>query len=181
MYVFFFFPPRPMGKSEAYESIWMIVDAITTEFHKDPNLFVIPETHTPEFLDQCRRLSSGFAATAKNMTGSDNIDFWNGQLGCIDGMVLNMFSPTSAVEDPSRYNCPRKGMFGLLLIAICDQNRRFLWWSLRHPPSTHDSMSWRDTTLGYQVTHGLLPKGFFFNGCCNVSNAISCYHVKSIT
>lgn len=52
----------------------------------------------------------------------------------------------------------------MLLMAMCDAQRRFIWFDMSHTPSTHDSLAWSGTTLGYKIANGELPHPFVVLG-----------------
>lgn len=89
---------------------------------------------------------------------------WRGQVGCIDGVHFSMRSPGKAVPNPTRYFVARKDHFCILCIAICDAQRRFLFYDMSKTATTHDSLAWTATPLGKAVMEGELPHPFFING-----------------
>lgn len=54
--------------------------------------------------------------------------------------------------------------FCLLLMALCDAERRILWHDIGFYPTTHDSTAWRLSSLGKKVANGRLPSPFFISG-----------------
>ena len=49
-------------------------------------------------------------------------------------------------------------------MAICDADRRFLWFDMSCTPTTHDSLAWLTTELGQRFERGELPSPFFLLG-----------------
>ena len=69
-------------------------------------------------------------------------------IGFLDGSIMILrYKP---VVDPQAYYY-RKSNYGFNLQAICDWNRKFIWASISHPASAHDSMVFKLTPLYRQI------------------------------
>ena len=55
-------------------------------------------------------------------------------------------------------------------MAICDAERRVLWFDVSCTPTTHDSLAWTRTALGQQLTADKLPHPYYLLG----DNAFVC-------
>jgi hypothetical protein len=122
----------------------------------------------------CEELERGFAAKSRNQVSlvshsdpsKDNIveKALRGAIGALDGCIFWQHSPGVAVENPNRYYCARKCKFAILASAICDSERRFLWFDMSSTPSTHDHSAFRKTNVGSRIYNGDLPRPFFLLG-----------------
>ena len=73
-----------------------------------------------------------------------------GCVGAIDGCALKISRPRmSDVADPNQF-FNRKGFYAIVLQAICDHKRRFLFGSATESGSTHDSAAFKASGL-YKV------------------------------
>ena len=87
---------------------------------------------------------------------------WEGQVGALDGVHFGMQLPATTM---SRIHASiMLDMYALLCMAICDAQRRILWWDISHTPTTHDSQAWECTELGWRIVKGELPEPFFLSG-----------------
>lgn len=146
-----------VSNAEFYRSVWRCVDAINDTFPID---FPIDDE------EELTRLEEGWARKSRRQT-------LRGVVGAIDGRCIWQTNPGLAVHNPSRYYCARKDKFALLLMAICDSDRRFRWFDISATPTTHDSLAWIQTKLGQRVKNGDLPARFFFIGDCAFTNTHS--------
>jgi hypothetical protein len=62
-----------------------------------------------------------------------------GCVGAIDGMAVKIAKPRPKDTPAPRHYFNRKGFFAVVLQAVCDGNRKFLWASSKGVGSTHDS------------------------------------------
>ena len=151
----------PMSHMEMYKSCWMVVDALNGEFHGEWHL-PVPNTEpgTPQWntdIAALRDLEIRFRTL-------HSPHIWTGQVGAVDGCIIRMSAPTNSTVDPLRYYCARKSTFALLLMAIADADRRFVWHDISFTPSTHDSSAWSGTAMGARINAGKLPYPFFISG-----------------
>ena len=79
---------------------------------------------------------------------------------CVVGVIVVGL----AVPNPLEYFCHRKQMFGLLLMAGCDAQRRILSWDCSYTPTTHDSTAFKGSELGRLIDAYGLPEPFFLSG-----------------
>ena len=90
--------------------------------------------------------------------------FVSWQVAALDGVHFAMRAPSNTdVPDPLRYHVSRKDEYALLCTALCDADRRIMWYDISKSPTTHDSLAWAATPLGQQVAKGALPAPFFIN------------------
>lgn len=81
-----------------------------------------------------------------------------GCIGAIDGLAIK-------IEKPMPWDAPaepyknRKGFYALNLQAICDANRRFLWFSLVGSGGQHDSLAFQGSQLYLLLEEGMLDSG----------------------
>ena len=69
-------------------------------------------------------------------------------IGFLDGSIMILrYKP---VVDPQAYYY-RKSNYGFNLQAICNWDRKFIWASMSHPASAHDSMVFKLTPLYRQI------------------------------
>jgi hypothetical protein len=141
-----------ISNGECQKSLWRVVDAINTVFKV---------TFPLNDVEKLREIERGFAAAHYRRYG---VDCWRGQVGATDGVDFEQFNPGTAVDNPRRYFVERKNAYCLLCIAVCDNDRRFLFWDISKEACSHDSLAWLDTTLAQDIKKGLLPTGFFLNG-----------------
>ena len=70
-----------------------------------------------------------------------------GCVGALDGCALKISRPRmSDVNDPNQF-FNRKGFYAIVLQAICDHKRRFLFGSATESGSTHDSAAFKASGL----------------------------------
>ena len=49
-------------------------------------------------------------------------------------------------------------------MAICDADRKFIWFNMSCTPTNHDSLAWISTDLAYNVENGRLVEPYFILG-----------------
>ncbi len=88
-----------------------------------------------------------------------------GAIGAVDGFLLALHDPKSAVKDSAHYYS-RKGFFALNLQVVCDGHRRVLWASCNSPGATHDSRAFERSDLFTACSTSEMMKewGFFLVG-----------------
>lgn len=70
-----------------------------------------------------------------------------GCVGALDGIALRIHRPRPAdAGDPNEY-FNRKGFYALVIQAMCDHKRRFMFASCTSPGSTHDSRAFKQSQL----------------------------------
>jgi hypothetical protein len=79
----------------------------------------------------------------------------------------------------------RKGFFGIIILAACDADCKFLMWSGIVPGSTHDCIAWEMTTLYKDVfSQKRLPNKYFAigdDGFVNTNNFLTPLCGNSVT
>ena len=126
-----------VSTEEFYRSVWRVVDAIDN--HEE--FQVVFPIENEEKLSEIERVFR-----AKSSHG-----LITGCVGAIDGCLIWQKNPGIAVHNPNRYYCARKEKFALLLMAIADADRRFLFYDISCTPSTHDSLAWDCTQLAQRI------------------------------
>jgi hypothetical protein len=91
-----------------------------------------------------------------------------GCVGALDGIALKINRPRpSEAGDPKEY-FNRKGYYALVVQAICDHERRFMFAAATEPGATHDSKAFKHTSL-YEVdeifVHSLTNKLAYVRLC----------------
>jgi hypothetical protein len=109
----------------------------------------------PVMLD---RMAKGFAKCSHGrMTGC---------VLAVDGIVIRTRAPIFHKEVDNVgcfYN--RKGFYGLVVMAGCDSNLKFHFWSAKSPGSTHDCIAWEYSTLYASVfARNRLPAKYYAVG-----------------
>lgn len=143
-----------VSPAEFYRSVWRVVDAINDVFSIS---FPIDD------VDKLNEIANGFAAKSRQRVLRHAV-------GAIDGCCVWQKNPGVSVHNPRRYYCARKDKFALLLMAICDAERRVLWFDVSCTPTTHDSLAWTSTALGQQFAADKLPHPYYLLG----DNAFVC-------
>lgn len=143
-----------VSSAEFYRSVWRVIDAINGTLIID---FPLDDE------EELARLEREFAAKSRQQV-------MRGVVGALDGCIIAQKNPGAAVENPRRYFCARKDKFGLLLMAICDARRRFLYIDLSCTPTTHDSLAWLSCQLAQDIEEGKLPSTYYLLG----DNAFTC-------
>lgn len=81
-------------------------------------------------------------------------------IGALDGCFIWQKNLGDAIDNSNSYYCARMEKFSLLLMAIADADRRFIWFVIRCTPTTHDLLAWLMTDRGQRVENGELPSSF---------------------
>ena len=89
------------------------------------------------------KLESEFALRSDNVV--------RGCVGALDGMAVCIRKPLPKECGNPKHYYNRKGFFALNLQAICDANKRFLFFSVLCPGSTHDSLAFDMSSLGRRI------------------------------
>lgn len=132
-----------------YHCVWLVVDAVNT---------TLPMEFPIDDVQKLQALSDGFQAKSANHV-------WSGQVGAVDGVHFAMRKPNNReCSNAGRYFVQRKDEHALLCTAICDANRRFLYYDISKASTTHDSLAFSSCSLGRKVLQGQLPWPFFLNG-----------------
>jgi hypothetical protein len=145
--------------SYVYDCVWLVVDAVNKHL---PMEFPIDD------VDKLRKLEAEWRSRAK-------CPDWVGQVSSLDGVHFPIRAPSASdVKDPTRYHVGRKDKYAVLAMALCDADRRFLWFNMSQTPNTHDSLAWTLTDLGMRIKAGDLPTDFFINAdaAFTVSNSL---------
>eukprot|EP00327_Prymnesium_parvum_P006425 CAMPEP_0182812190 /NCGR_PEP_ID=MMETSP0006_2-20121128/8675_1 /TAXON_ID=97485 /ORGANISM="Prymnesium parvum, Strain Texoma1" /LENGTH=309 /DNA_ID=CAMNT_0024938205 /DNA_START=187 /DNA_END=1113 /DNA_ORIENTATION=+ len=138
-----------MSKPHCYQCVWRVVDAVNSHLVIE---FPIDD------LGRLKQLEAQFRARSR-------MQAWSGQVGAIDGVHFAMEKPgASCCQDALRYYVARKDEYALLCIAICDIERRFLYYDISMASTTHDSLAFASSSLGRRIMNGDLPSPFFLNG-----------------
>lgn len=85
-------------------------------------------------------------------------------VAAIDGLIVKTRAPTAAETSAPKHYRSRKGGFGVLVLAGCDVDGRFVFASPNFTGSTHDSIAWNLTALSDAIDSGRLPPQFFLIG-----------------
>ena len=62
-------------------------------------------------------------------------------IGAVDGILIQLHSVKGEESNRASRYWSRKSFFAFNVQAVCDANRKFLWYSVENPGSTHDSMA----------------------------------------
>ena len=118
----------------------------------------------PASHEKQREIARKFANKSKSRCMQDCV-------GAVDGCIFTIDNPGKEVADSQRYNVPRKNKYGLLAQAICDADRRFLFFDITFPGSAHDMNHFRSTSIyGKMERRGFLAPGCYIIG----DNAYTC-------
>ena len=141
-------------KTDVYQSVWAVVHASNT---CAPLQFCFPMT-----IEEHKAMADEFSFRSK--AGFDNC------VGCINGMLL-WTEKTFHKEyervgvDSGKFYCGRKCKFGLNLQGVCDAHQLFTYFSVQHPASASDYLSFIMSSLYQQLTQGSgLPNGYCLYG-----------------
>lgn len=85
-------------------------------------------------------------------------------VGCLDGLAVKIIQPSSRECPNVRDYRNRKGFYAVVVEAICDSRRKFLFFACQWPGSTHDSAAFACTSL-YQFVCSSLLCGTCFIAC----------------
>ena len=106
--------------------------------------------------DALQELSDGFARQSNNIL--------TGCIMAMDGIAIKTRAPYKwEVPRVTDYR-NRKGGFGIVVLAGCDINCKFIFAVTNHCGSTNDVIAWRDSSLYHAIEEGLLPSNFFIIG-----------------
>jgi hypothetical protein len=143
-----------MSRTETYESVWKVVDAVNT---------LLPTIVYPTCKEEQSKIAGGFVRRSE--CSFDNC------AGCIDGMLLWIDQPTpdscrDAGVGAKKFFCGRKHKFGLNLQAVCDSDRRFIDLSILNPGSASDFLSFITSELyrSFASTSDFLKAGLTIYG-----------------
>ena len=106
--------------------------------------------------EQLNHLSDGFAIHSAGIMA--------GCVAAVDGVIIKTREPTEQEVKTSKHYRSRKGGFGVLVMAGCDVNGKFVFASSNFSGSTHDSLALEATALYDQIHAGNLPPEFFIIG-----------------
>ena len=129
-----------MGRSTIYSSIWGIVDVVNQcdalGFNEDNAPF-------PSIAEQ-EEIAAGFHQRSE--VGFDNV------IGAIDAMIVTIDLPdrTSCKEvgvGQKSFHCSRKDKYGLVLLAICDDQCRIRWADITQPGKASDYLAFVTSEL----------------------------------
>jgi hypothetical protein len=164
---------HPISRTEVGNSIWLVCDIINEHF-AGACAFPMPSDTDTEAekaikIAQLRRLELGFRKTSRGQC-------WMGQVSALDGTLIGMTNPGRSIRNAAEHFCARKSMFAMLLMAMCDVDRKFTWWDMSHTARTHDSKAFKGTPLGVRLAAGCLPRPFFTSGdaAFEASNSLVC-------
>ena len=131
-----------------YRCVWAVVDSVNRRL-------------TWEFpIDDPEKLATLEAEFRSRSYGG----IWEGQVAALDGVHFPMICPSDTdVPDSGRYHVSRKDEYALLCMALCDADRRILWYDMSQVSTTHDSLAWSLTPLGGRINNGELPAPYFIN------------------
>lgn len=113
-----------MGRSTISQSIWGVVDVINKTDQLSFNEGGAP---FPSLEEQDEIAKDFFGVSSP---GFDNV------IGAIDGMLVWIVMPDKKTcrelnTGQITYHCGRKDKYGVNLLAICDQKKRFRWADIR--------------------------------------------------
>ena len=137
-----------VGGASVYHCLWQVIYALDT---------VIP---APKF-DPTDENAMESLATSMFVRSKQSMA---GCVGAIDGMAVKIRRPTLRdCPNPFLYR-NRKQFYSINLQAMCDGNRKFLWWSMLTVGSTHDSLAFAMSKLGQRLEEVGLPEGYWIAG-----------------
>jgi hypothetical protein len=134
-----------LGSTTFFVSVWKCVYALD---------FVLPRPDfDPKDEGGLRALADGMYVRSGRLVP--------GCVGALDGMAVQIDRPSlKDTAAPLSYK-NRKKYYSINLQAICDCDRKFIWWSMRSAGSTHDSLAWGTTKLAMLLQEFGLPPGFW--------------------
>ena len=136
-----------MGRSTTHTSVWGVVDVVneTDElaFNKDNAPF--------PSLEEQDEIAEGFHSVST--ASFDTV------IGAIDGMLVWIVMPDKKTcrelnTGQITYHCARKDKYGVNLLAICDQKKRFRWASVMRPARSSDYLSFTSSLLPRMLENG---------------------------
>ena len=112
--------------SIVWDTLWIIAKAL-------------PDNDT-DFSDArvCEELAEGFSYRSP---------YFHLCVGCLDGIIIPTEMPPNKDINIKDYWADRKKTYGILAQCVCDSQYRFTYWSIKNPPSTHDSVSFTSSEL----------------------------------
>lgn len=127
-------------RSLIYPIVWDVVDRV---------IQYLPVIQFPESYEKQKEIADGFKK--RSACGIDCC------CGCIDGMLVWLERPSKASCKvmkcgPEKFNCSRKGKYGLNLQAVCDHERRFLEFSMTNPGAASDFISFYVSELNARIS-----------------------------
>ena len=133
-----------VGGTSVYDSIWKELYALDT--------IILAPNFDPTDEQAMESLArSMFVRSKQSMAGC---------VGALDGMAVKINRPTLRdCPNPLLYR-NRKQFYSINLQAMCDGNRKFLWWSMMAVGSTHDSLAFAMSKLGQLLEKVGLPNGY---------------------
>ena len=137
-----------VSKTYVYDCAWLVVDAVNKRLSMEFPLHDVAKL---------KKLEAEWRAKAR-------CPGWVGQVGALDGVHFPIRAPSHKdVPDPQQYHVALKDKYALLAMAICDADRRFLWYDISQTANTHDSLALSLADLGVRISNGDLPSPFFIN------------------
>ena len=79
------------------------------------------------------------------------------------------------VENPLQY-LNKKGFFSINSQAICDADRKFIWYNMDTSGGTHDSHAFKMSEMGLLLKEKGLPSGYWF--ACDVPFRSHCFYFR---
>ena len=142
-----------VGRSDAFRSVWIVVEAIHRTHALDLSF---PQDHSTQ-----RDLARQFLV--RSQAGFDCC------VGAVDGILIWVLQPSPACCkeskcDAAKFFCGRKHKFGLNCQAVADCRGRFLDMSIRYPASTSDCLAFESSELFGRLQNGLLAEGLCLFG-----------------
>lgn len=130
--------PNSCRRSAFYRAVYDVVDAINKEYTFD---------FDPADEEQLKE----HAAEWERRKGN----YIRGIVGAVDGIAVKIRCPSGAIKNPGAYY-NRKGFYAIVVQAVCDSHRRFIFVHAGSEGSTPDSVAWSLSGLGrYLLEHGL--------------------------
>ena len=146
-------PLYGVGRSDAFHSVWMVVEAIhrTKAFN-----IVFPQNHESQI------------ALAQQFSSRSQAGF-TCCVGAVDGILIWVHQPTPSCCkeskcDVTKFFCGRKHKYGLNCQAVADCRGKFLDMSIRYPGSTSDCLAFESSSLFDRLQNGLLAEGLCLFG-----------------
>ena len=146
-------PLYGLSITEAQDSIWYVVDAISMCLSFK---MVYPDDSVTQ-----QSIADGFKARSDAA--------FDCCAGAIDGILIWIHKPTRSEckevkVDEGKFFCGREHKFGLNCQAVCDAERRFLDVSITLPASSADCLAFENSDLFTRLQEGLLAPGLCLFG-----------------
>lgn len=127
------------------------------------------DTHYPiRDTAELARIGAGFASRSD--------DVWTKCCGALDGCIIRINRPSpSCSGNPDDYYC-RKECYAINMLAICDSNYMFRWFTTSFPGSTNDSIAFNMSPLGQELREHPLPDGYWIAADGGVCLHRKCHH-----